>query len=129
MRRFEFIEGGSSKFWEIALAGDAVTVRYGRIGTQGQAQTKAHASAAKAQTEHDKLIREKTGKGYVEVSVAGVPAVPVAAPTRATAPAPAPTPTTNNQQPTTNNQQPTTNNQEPASNRPPIAVPVSPLFQ
>ena len=59
MRRFEFVEGSSSKFWEVEVAGDALTVRYGRIGTQGQTQTKAFASAAKAQAEHDKLVREK----------------------------------------------------------------------
>ncbi len=68
MRRFEFVEGSSSKFWEVSASGDALTVRYGRIGTNGQTQTKSFASAAKAQAEHDKLIREKTGKGYVEVT-------------------------------------------------------------
>ena len=74
MRRFEFIEGSSSKFWEVEVAGDALTVRYGRIGTQGQTQTKTFASAIKAQAEHDKLVREKTGKGYAEVAVAGAAA-------------------------------------------------------
>ena len=47
MRRFEFVEGSSSKFWEVEVAGDALTVRYGRIGTQGQVQTKSFAGAAK----------------------------------------------------------------------------------
>ncbi len=69
MRRFEFVEGSSSKFWEVEVAGDALTVRYGRIGTAGQTQTKTFANAAKTQAEHDKLVREKTGKGYVEVGV------------------------------------------------------------
>ncbi|HWS26893.1 MAG TPA: WGR domain-containing protein, partial [Xanthomonadales bacterium] len=68
MRRFECVEGSASKFWEVSVSGDALTVRYGRIGSNGQTQTKSFASAAKAQAEHDKLIREKTGKGYVEVS-------------------------------------------------------------
>ncbi len=67
MRRFECVEGSASKFWEVDVAGDALTVRYGRIGSNGQIQTKSFASAAKAQAEHDKLIREKTGKGYAEV--------------------------------------------------------------
>jgi predicted DNA-binding WGR domain protein len=70
MRRFEFVEGSSNKFWEVEVAGDTLTVRYGRNGTHGQTQTKTFASTAKAQTEHDKLIREKTGKGYVEVGAA-----------------------------------------------------------
>ena len=70
MRRFELVEGSSSKFWEIALEGLEVAVRFGRIGTQGQAKTKAFGSAAEARREHDKLVKEKTGKGYVEVAVA-----------------------------------------------------------
>ncbi len=101
MRRFEFIEGSSSKFWEVEVAGDALTVRYGRIGAQGQTQTKAYASAAKAQAEHDKLVREKTGKGYVEVGVAAAAALAPVAPktagptvtTPVAVPSPAPTPT------------------------------------
>ena len=76
MRRFEFVEGSSNKFWEIDVADVALTVRYGRIGTAGQTQTKSFASAAKAQAEHDKLVREKTGKGYVEVGV-GSAATPI----------------------------------------------------
>ena len=102
MRRFEFVEGSSSKFWEVDVAGDVLTVRYGRIGTQGQTQTKTFASAAKAQAEHDKLVREKTGKGYLEVGVATTaalaPVAPKAAGPTVTAPvavpSPTPTPTT-----------------------------------
>ncbi|MFO1495655.1 MAG: DUF4132 domain-containing protein [Lysobacterales bacterium] len=92
MRRFECVEGGSSKFWEVALDGEQIRVRFGRIGTAGQTQTRACASAAAAQAEQDRLIREKTGKGYREVS-AGAPAAtaPIAAPAPT---APAPTPAT-----------------------------------
>ena len=36
MRRFEFSEGASNKFWEIAVEGAAFTVRYGKIGSSGQ---------------------------------------------------------------------------------------------
>ena len=43
-RRFEFVEGTSSKFWEISTDGNNVTVRYGRIGTNGQSQTKSFTS-------------------------------------------------------------------------------------
>ncbi|NRF72238.1 DUF4132 domain-containing protein [Aquincola sp. S2] len=67
MRRFELVEGSSSKFWEIELDGVDVTVRFGRIGTQGQTKTKSFGSDAAARTEHDKLVKEKTGKGYAEV--------------------------------------------------------------
>ena len=76
MRRFEFVEGGSSKFWEIAREDAAITVRFGKIGSQGQVQQKSFDTATKAEIEHDKLIKEKTKKGYVEVGVEAVEAKP-----------------------------------------------------
>lgn len=66
-RRFEFVEGSSDKFWEISMAGTTVTVRYGRNGTDGQTNEKSFANAEAAAKHAEKLIREKTGKGYVEV--------------------------------------------------------------
>lgn len=80
MRRFELVEGSSSKFWEIDVEGKSTTVRYGRIGTNGQTQTKAFPTEAKAVAERDKLIKEKTGKGYKEVGAAA-PVPAAAAPT------------------------------------------------
>ncbi|WP_167075013.1 WGR and DUF4132 domain-containing protein [Massilia aquatica] len=77
MKRFEFDDGSSSKFWEIEQDGCDVHVRYGKIGTAGQAQTKTHADATKAGTAMEKLVREKTGKGYVEAG-AGMPVVSAA---------------------------------------------------
>lgn len=65
-RYFELVDGKSSKFWEIKLDGSSVTTRYGRIGASGQSTTKDHGSAAAAQAEHDKLVIEKTKKGYAE---------------------------------------------------------------
>jgi uncharacterized protein (TIGR02996 family) len=73
MRTFEFREGKSNKFWNIDLQGNAFTVTYGRIGSAGQTQTRSFADAAQAQQEHDKLIREKLGKGYVEMQAAPAP--------------------------------------------------------
>lgn len=67
-RRFECVQGSSSKFWEICLEGAQFSVSFGRIGTEGQAQTKTFGSEAKARVEHDKLVREKVAKGYKEVS-------------------------------------------------------------
>jgi uncharacterized protein (TIGR02996 family) len=67
MRRFEFQDAKSHKFWEIDLAGDAFTVRYGKFGTDGQVQTKTFASEDKAAAEAEKVIKSKTKKGYVEV--------------------------------------------------------------
>lgn len=63
-RRFELVGGGSSKFWEITLAGDSLTTRFGRIGTDGQTSTKSFGSAESCKKEHDKLVAEKTKKGY-----------------------------------------------------------------
>jgi DNA ligase-1 len=65
--RFEFSDGGSSKFWEIAIDGSTVTTWWGRIGTEGQSKPKEFGSPAKAQAEYDRLIEEKTGKGYEQV--------------------------------------------------------------
>jgi DNA ligase len=65
-RRFEFVEDKSSKFWEVWVSGSDMTTHWGRIGTDGQTKTKTFASPDKAQAEADKLIAEKTAKGYVE---------------------------------------------------------------
>jgi predicted DNA-binding WGR domain protein len=65
-RRFEFIGGSSRKFWEVAVAGSAVTVRFGRIGTAGQTQQKLFADEATAARAAQRLVREKLAKGYVE---------------------------------------------------------------
>jgi predicted DNA-binding WGR domain protein len=69
-RRVEFVEGPSSKFYEVEVAGNAVRVTFGRIGTAGQTQTKQFADAAEAQQHAEKQIAQKLKKGYVELSVA-----------------------------------------------------------
>ncbi|MEZ4318497.1 MAG: WGR domain-containing protein [Myxococcota bacterium] len=68
MRRLEFSDGKSNKFWEIAVEGNTYTVRYGRLGTDGQTSTKVYDSPAKAQAEADKLTASKMKKGYAEVA-------------------------------------------------------------
>jgi predicted DNA-binding WGR domain protein len=40
MRRFKFRDDKSAKFWSIDLQGKSFTVRFGKIGTAGQTQTK-----------------------------------------------------------------------------------------
>lgn len=67
VRRFELVDGSSNKFWEVAVEGTAVVTRYGKIGASGQMTTKDEGSPDKAQKLYEKLVREKTGKGYVEV--------------------------------------------------------------
>jgi predicted DNA-binding WGR domain protein len=39
---------------------------YGRIGSAGQTTVKNYPDEAAARAAADKLVREKTGKGYVE---------------------------------------------------------------
>ncbi len=66
-RRFEYVEGTSSKFWEIHVNGADHIVTFGRIGTAGQSKTKTFADGDAAIADAAKLIREKLGKGYREV--------------------------------------------------------------
>ncbi len=66
MRHFEFVGGTSAKFWQIGTNGSDVTVRFGRIGTVGQTQTKSFPDAAAAKRHAEKLIAQKTAKGYQE---------------------------------------------------------------
>lgn len=83
MRRFELVEGKSSKFWEIESQGNTLTVRFGRIGTNGQTQTREFPEEAAADKERDKLVKEKTGKGYVETAVGAGAALAAVAPKNA----------------------------------------------
>ncbi|MCX5746486.1 MAG: WGR domain-containing protein [Proteobacteria bacterium] len=97
MARYEFVEGASSKFWEIDVAGKDVTTKWGRIGTPGSFKTKPFPSPEAAMKEHDKLVREKTTKGYALVGKAIPKATkatatkaPATKATKATAVSPAP---------------------------------------
>jgi predicted DNA-binding WGR domain protein len=67
-RYFEFSEGNSNKFWQIWLEGTAVMTKYGRIGADGSQTVKEFGDPAKAIKEYDKLVNEKTKKGYEEKS-------------------------------------------------------------
>ncbi len=83
MSRYELVEGTSNKFWEITQEGVTVTVRWGKVGTAGQSTTKTFGSAAEAKKEHDKLVGEKTRKGYL---LAGASSPSQAAPAKDVAP-------------------------------------------
>ncbi len=69
-RYFEFTDAKSAKFWEISVNGNDVTVRYGRIGANGQTKTKTLGDDEAAQAHAEKLIQQKTGKGYEETESA-----------------------------------------------------------
>jgi uncharacterized protein (TIGR02996 family) len=88
MRRFEFRDGKSNKFWEIELDGTAFRTRHGRIGTAGRETRKPFGSAASAAKQVESAIASKLKKGYVEVDGAtpaeakpaeAEPATPIAA--------------------------------------------------
>src|SRR4051812_25937071 len=68
MRTFQFSDAKSHKFWSVDVAGTTLTVTYGKVGTAGQTQTKTFPTPEKAAAEADKLIREKTKKGYAETT-------------------------------------------------------------
>lgn len=67
-RVFLCTEGGACKFWCVKVAGNIQTVRYGRIGTEGHGLIKAFEGPVAATKATQKLIAEKLGKGYREVS-------------------------------------------------------------
>ncbi len=71
MRRFEFVGGSSSKFWEVSQTDTEVTVRFGRIGSDGQTQTKDCGSWEDASERVRKLVAEKLKEGYLEVAGSG----------------------------------------------------------
>ncbi len=62
-RRFEVDE----KFWAIKRDGASFTVKFGKIGTPGQEKTKDFDDEDEAEAEYEKLVKEKTKKGYEEV--------------------------------------------------------------
>ena len=71
MRRFEFVGGGSNKFWEISQEGTAVTVHFGRMHTNGQAHVKNLDSWDEAAEHVRKMVAEKIREGYIEVEGSG----------------------------------------------------------
>ena len=73
-RCFIFQDGNSQKFWNIDVEGCGFVVTYGKLGTAGQTSAKSYDSDEKCQKEADKLIAEKTKKGYKESTEEGVAA-------------------------------------------------------
>ena len=66
LRYFEYEDAKSSKFWEIWRSGVSVRVRYGRIGADGAKKTKEFDDEDAAVAHMEKLIDQKTKKGYEE---------------------------------------------------------------
>ena len=68
MARLTCTEGGSNKFWEGTVDDNTLTVQFGKLGTAGQTKTTKFASAAEAEKELAKLIKQKFAKGYIETT-------------------------------------------------------------
>jgi predicted DNA-binding WGR domain protein len=65
-RYFEFVGGSSAKFYEVTVRSNTVTTRFGRIGTEGQVQSKVFADIETAMRHAEKVIAAKLAKGYRE---------------------------------------------------------------
>jgi predicted DNA-binding WGR domain protein len=79
MRRFEFVEGSSAKFWMGDVEGTNFVIVFGRLGTAGQRKEKAFPTEEAARRELDKKIAEKLREGYSEVSADAAGAAPAGA--------------------------------------------------
>jgi predicted DNA-binding WGR domain protein len=66
LERYTHTEDGHAKFWEISKDEEKLVIKFGRIGTKGQAQIKSFENALIAEKEMQKLIREKLKKGYIK---------------------------------------------------------------
>jgi DNA ligase-1 len=67
-RRFEFSEGTSNKFWEVWVEGTQLMTKYGKIGSSGSQTVKDFGTDEKVKKEYDKIVAEKTKKGYEETA-------------------------------------------------------------
>ncbi|HYO55418.1 WGR domain-containing protein [Archangium sp.] len=68
MRRFEFVEGSSAKFWMADVQGNTFIVVFGRLGTEGQRKEKEFSNEESARREYERKVAEKLREGYREVS-------------------------------------------------------------
>ncbi|GIJ70931.1 DUF4132 domain-containing protein [Virgisporangium ochraceum] len=75
MQRFELVAGASAKFWEVGRDDVTVTVRFGRLGTAGQARATTFGSVAEAEAHLAKLVAEKATKGYRPIASMSLVAV------------------------------------------------------
>jgi len=56
----------SDKYWHASIRSDCtVAVAWGRLGTKGSSKTHQFTSMREAQNKFEKLVQEKTRKGYV----------------------------------------------------------------
>lgn len=66
-KKFIYKDEHSHKFWDIEINLTSLTVIFGKYGTTGQAQTKLFTTVVACIKAAEKLIAEKTKKGYQPV--------------------------------------------------------------
>ena len=71
-RYFEYRDAKSAKFWEVSVTGKKVTIRYGKIGTDGQTSLKELSTPAAAKAHAEKQAAGKVKKGYTEAKAHAV---------------------------------------------------------
>ena len=67
VRRLEYTQGTSDKFWEVWCDAATMFCRWGRIGSKGQEKFWFYGSTAAARSMASRKANQKIGKGYVEV--------------------------------------------------------------
>ena len=72
-RIFIYQDVNTHKFWEIELSGKKITVYFGKYGANPRTTVKSFESEEKALKEVKKLIRSKTGEGYMETTEGALP--------------------------------------------------------
>ena len=66
----EYKDYKSHKFWQIEVNNNEFTVLYGKIGTEGRAQTKTFKDHNEALKEAQKIMAQKIKKGYMKMAEA-----------------------------------------------------------
>ncbi|MFB9078376.1 DUF4240 domain-containing protein [Flavobacterium procerum] len=66
-RKFIYQEELSDKFWDIEYNGKIQKITFGKIGTNGRETIKEFESEEECKKESEKLIAQKTKKGYQEI--------------------------------------------------------------
>ncbi len=63
-RYVELHTGSHGKFWEVQVRDCTYTVRFGRIGTEGQTMAKDFATPERARYEGERMLKKKLDRGY-----------------------------------------------------------------
>src|SRR5947209_4338233 len=68
MRTFHRGSGDQARFWSISQTAESLTLRYGKVGSPGRAQTLQYDSVSHARLDLLQRIVQKLEQGYLEVA-------------------------------------------------------------